>query len=95
MGSGGCFLRQFQAPLFVLDKILFLSVASFASLLKNSIVQSSFHLCLHLRGPAAILFISRNACSDSNAKMFGACFCGAHNCRAICCKMGSRTDVPV
>ena len=29
-----------------------------------------------LRGPAAILFISRNTCSDSIAKEFGACFCG-------------------
>ena len=30
----------------------------------------------HLRGPAAILFISRDACSDSIAKLFRACFCG-------------------
>ena len=29
-----------------------------------------------LRGPAAILFISRDACSDSIAKLFHACFCG-------------------
>ena len=27
-----------------------------------------------LRGPAAILFISRNTCSDSIAKLFRACF---------------------
>ena len=49
-----------------------------------------------LRGPAAILFISRDTCSDSIAKLFRACFCGvSHNFRAICCKMGYRTDVPV
>ena len=29
-----------------------------------------------LRGPAAILFISRDACSDSIAKLFCACFVG-------------------
>ena len=29
-----------------------------------------------LRGPAAILFISRDTCSDSIAKLFRACFCG-------------------
>ena len=39
-----------------------------------------------LRGPVAILFISRDACSDSIAKLFRACFCGvSHNYRAICC----------
>ena len=27
-----------------------------------------------LRGPAAILFISRDSCSDSIAKLFRACF---------------------
>ena len=49
-----------------------------------------------LRGPAAILFVSRNTCSDSIAKLFRACFYGvSHNYRAICCKMGYRTDVPV
>ena len=49
-----------------------------------------------LRGPAAILFISRDTCSDSIAKLFRACFHGvSHNYRAICCKMGYRTDVPV
>ena len=49
-----------------------------------------------LRGPAAILFISRDACSDSIAKLVRACFYGvSHNYRAICCKMGYRTDVPV
>ena len=49
-----------------------------------------------LRGPVAILFISRDTCSDSIAKLFRACFCGvSHNDRAICCKMGYRTDVPV
>ena len=49
-----------------------------------------------LRGPAAILFISRDACSDSIAKLFRACFHGvSHNYRAIRCKMGYRTDAPV
>ena len=32
--------------------------------------------CLGLRGPAAILFISRDACSDSIANLFRACFKG-------------------
>ena len=51
---------------------------------------------LGLRGPAAILLISRDACSDSIAKVFCARHCGIScNCRAICCKMGYRTDVPV
>ena len=50
----------------------------------------------NLRGPVAILFISRDTCSDSIAKLFRACFCGiSHNYRAICCKMGYHTDVPV
>ena len=49
-----------------------------------------------LRGPAAILFISRDTCSDSIAKSFRACFNGvSHNYRAICCKVGYRTDVPL
>ena len=49
-----------------------------------------------LRGPAAILFISRDTCSDSIAKLSRACFHGvSHNYRAIRCKMGYRTDVPV
>ena len=49
-----------------------------------------------LRGPVAILFISRDTCSDSIAKLFRACFCGvSHNYRAFPCKMGYRTDVPV
>ena len=52
--------------------------------------------CTCLRGPAAILFILRDACSDSIAKLFRACFYGvSHNYRAICCKMGYRTDVPM
>ena len=47
-----------------------------------------------LRGPAAILFISRDTCSDSIANLFRACFCGvSHSYRTICCKMGYRTDV--
>ena len=29
-----------------------------------------------LRGPAAILFISRDTCSDTVAKLYGDCFCG-------------------
>ena len=42
-----------------------------------------------LRGPAAILFISRDTCSDSIANVFRACFYGvSHNYRAIRCKMG-------
>ena len=43
-----------------------------------------------LRGPAAILFISRDTCSDSIAKLFCACFYGVflHNYRAIRCKNG-------
>ena len=50
----------------------------------------------HLRGPVAILFVSRDTCGDSIAKLFRACFCGlSHNYRAICCKMGYRTDVPM
>ena len=49
-----------------------------------------------LRGPAAILFISRDTCSDSIAELFRACFCGvSHNYRAVRCKMGYRTDVAV
>ena len=48
------------------------------------------------RGPAMILFISRDACSDSIAKLFRACFHGVlHNYRAIRCRMGYRTGVPV
>ena len=47
-----------------------------------------------LRAPEAILFISRDACSDSITKLFHACFCGvSHNYRAICSKMGYLTDV--
>ena len=54
-----------------------------------------FRLSL-LRGPAAILFISRDTCSDSIAKLFRACFYGAsHSYRVIRCKMGYRTDVYV
>ena len=53
---------------------------------------------MSLRGPAAILFISRDTCSDSIAKLlkFRACFCGvSHIYRAIRCKTGYRTDMPV
>ena len=51
-----------------------------------------------LRGPAAILFISRDACSDSITEMFSARFCGGYrtvNYRAICRKVGCRRDAPV
>ena len=45
-----------------------------------------------LRGPATVLFISRDTCSDSIAKLFRPCFYGvSHNYRA----MGYRTDAPV
>ena len=50
--------------------------------------------CSCLRGPAAILFILRDTFSDSIAKRFHACFPGvSHKYRAICCKMGYRTDM--
>ena len=40
---------------------------------------------LTLRGPAANLFISRDACSDRIAKFFHSCLYGvSHNHRAIC-----------
>ena len=49
-----------------------------------------------LRGPTPILFIPRDAFSDSIAKLVRACFHGVlHNYRAIRCKMGYRADVPV
>ena len=49
-----------------------------------------------LRGPAAILFISRDTCSDSIAKRFRACFYGvSHEYGVIRCQMGYRTDVSV
>ena len=66
---------------------------------RNLCIASRLCMCgrgAGLRGPAAILFISRNTCSDSIAKLFRACFCVvSHNYRAIRCKMGYRTDVPV
>ena len=47
-----------------------------------------------LRGPIAILFISRDTFSDSIAKRFRVCFPGvSHEYRAIRCKMGYRTDM--
>ena len=54
-------------------------------------------ICSPLRGPAAILFISRDSCSDSVAKLFCACFFNgvSHNYLALRCKMGYRADVPV
>ena len=50
-----------------------------------------------LRGPAAILFISRDICGDSSAKFFRACFHGGYRTiiAQIRSKMGYRTDVPV
>ena len=58
--------------------------------------RATHFLFLGLRGPAAILFISRDTCSDSIAKFVRTCSCGvSHIYRAICCKMGYRTDVPV
>ena len=51
-----------------------------------------------LRGPAAILFIPRDTCSDSIANPFVlVCFLNgvSHNYRVICCKMGDRRYVPV
>ena len=58
--------------------------------------NSRTFLMFGLRGPAAILLISRDTCSDSIAKRFRAWFYWvSHNCRAICSKMGYRTDVPV
>ena len=45
-------------------------------------LREGFQAC-RLRGPVAILFISRDACSDSIAKILRACFCGvSHNYRA-------------
>ena len=53
-----------------------------------------------LRGPAAILFISRDTCSDSIAKLSRACFLVggggvSHKYREIWCKVGYRADVPL
>ena len=54
---------------------------------------------LSLRGPAAILFKTRDTCSDRIAKLFRAYFYWgggvSHNYRAISCKMGYRTDALV
>ena len=52
---------------------------------------------LQLRGPAPILSISRDTCSDSIAKLFCACF--FWGVAQVLCDMlqnrGYRTDVPV
>ena len=56
--------------------------------------QVFFFFC-GLRGPVAILFISRDTCSDSIATVLCLFLWGIANYRAICCKMGYRTDVPV
>ena len=56
--------------------------------------QYTLFYARELRGPAAILFISRDTFSDSIANLFCACFPGvSHKYRAICCKMGYRTDM--
>ena len=52
------------------------------------------------RAQQLFLFISRDTCSDSIAKLFRVCFFlffngVSHNYRAIRCKMGYRTGVPV
>ena len=58
--------------------------------------ETDFYTPQVLGGPAAILFILRDTCRDSIAKRFRACFYGvSHNFRAIRCKMGYRTNVPV
>ena len=50
----------------------------------------------HLRAQQRYFSYRADACSDSIAKLFRACFCGvSHRNRAICCKMGYRRDVPV
>ena len=44
-----------------------------------------------LRGPAAILFTSNDACSDGIVKLIRACVESvSHNYRAICCKTGHK-----
>ena len=84
--------------------VAFLNVHSFVvkQSICNSLVSMFFlrlfvgKMLFLLRGPEAILFLSRNTCRDSIAKLFRACFCGvSRNYRAIRCKMGYRTDVPV
>ena len=42
----------------------------------GSILKFRMGFPFGLRGPAAILFISRDTCSDSIAKLFRACFMG-------------------
>ena len=56
-----------------------------------------YNIChQNLRGPATILFISRDTFNNSIAKLFRACLPGiSHKYRAICCKMGYRTDMSV
>ena len=55
------------------------------------------NICFHgFRGPAAILFISRDTYSDSITKLFHVCFDRvSRKYRAICCRTEYRTDVPV
>ena len=70
-------------------------------IVSTSVFPIALQTCSELRGPAAILFISRDTCSDSIAELVRAFFLFfifygvSHNYRAICCKMGYRTDVPV
>ena len=73
------------------------AVARHAAKASWSQVDVTLLILIHdLRSPAAILFISRDTCSDSIAKLFRTCFHGvSHNYRAIRCKMGYRTDVSV
>ena len=46
------------------------------SICSKLIVRQGFCGWPGLRGPIAILFISRDTCNDSIAKLFRACFCG-------------------
>ena len=73
-------------------------IISESFLVTNTFVSEgiSAYQSLTLRGPAAIIFISRDTRSDSIAKLFRACFYWvSHNYRAICCKIGYRRNVPV
>ena len=76
------------------------SEVSDQSFLWNRCLQCSWNFPKHmidfLRGPTAILFISRDTSSDTIAKLVRACSYGvSHNYRAICSRMAYRTDVPV
>ena len=82
--------------------MIFMKIDCFAKMFGYFIASDVFELLKNmsnadqLRGPAAILFISRDTLSDSIAKCFRACFPGvSHKYRVICCKMGYRTDMSV